>query len=502
MRSSQRHCPLAARAASADTPPHACYSGAYRLGGGYIVIIRRATKARCAIACLTVAAAVSIPTTIAHFHGGPGWASREPRIADAVFDGCPGQTLQFHLKDGPSGVARARSSPRTPTTFSSIGNTLYGELFAPAKPQALVVLVFGSGQDSAVAFNYLQHLLPTTASQCSSTTSAAPVDRTAASLSTSASSPTTRLLPSRTHASCLNAPGVPVGLMGESQGGWIAPLAAARAPADFVVVSYGLAISPLEEDREEVLSELRAKRYDDSVVAKGRELTDITGRIMLSRFTDGLDDLRKFKAAHADAKWLQEVEGDFTGPLLRSPDDQFEELRAALGFDAILDYDAQAALRRVRTPMLWIVAGKDTEAPPAPTLEFLRTSAVGAPQLDIAVFPNADHGILEEGDRAESLCEAVERLSRPAGEAGSSRASWTASSARRSCSRIVDEPGADSGLPLVLSTRLSSGRIVTCRETGAAHATCRLSECRCGSRPQSWPPMPPQANAAQPDSHA
>ena len=31
-------------------------------------------------------------------------------------------------------------------------------------------------------------------------------------------------------------PNVPVGLMGESQGGWIAPLAAARSPVDFVVV--------------------------------------------------------------------------------------------------------------------------------------------------------------------------------------------------------------------------------------------------------------------------
>ena len=44
----------------------------------------------------------------------------------------------------------------------------------------------------------------------------------------------------------LAMPDVPVGLMGESQGGWIAPLAAARSPVDFVVVSYGLAISPLE----------------------------------------------------------------------------------------------------------------------------------------------------------------------------------------------------------------------------------------------------------------
>jgi hypothetical protein len=49
--------------------------------------------------------------------------------------------------------------------------------------------------------------------------------------------------------------------------------------------------------------------------------------------------------------------------------------------------------------MLWIVAGKDTEAPSPPTLEFLRTLQPAPPQLDIAVFPNADHGILEEGEQ-------------------------------------------------------------------------------------------------------
>ena len=49
--------------------------------------------------------------------------------------------------------------------------------------------------------------------------------------------------------------------------------------------------------------------------------------------------------------------------------------------------------------MLWIVAGKDTEAPSAPTLEFLRTLQAAPTQLDIAIFPNADHGILEEGEQ-------------------------------------------------------------------------------------------------------
>lgn len=390
--------PLAHRAESAEPPPNACYSGAYKFerGSDYIVVSpsdEGALRYRLADG----RSGRLYPDDDRHFHGGPGWASREPRVSEAVFDGCPGKRLEFHLKDGPSGVAQRLAVTKTPASFSSLGNTLYGELYAPPKPKALVVLVFGSGQDSAVVFNYVQHLLPI------HDIAVFVYDKRGTGKSTGRFTVDFSELADDAIAAVAQArkllPNVPVGLMGESQGGWIAPLAAVRSPVDFVVVSYGLAISPLEEDREEVLGELRAKHYDESIVAKGRELTSITGRIMLSRFTDGLEDLAKFKAAHADEKWLHEVEGDFTGPLLRSPDDQFTELRAALGFDAIMDYDAQAALRRVRTPMLWVIAGEDTEAPPVPTLEFVRKLQAAPTQLDIAVFPHADHGIIEMAEQ-------------------------------------------------------------------------------------------------------
>jgi uncharacterized protein len=391
--------PVAAYADSSAPPPQACYSGAYRFADGGFVVITPSDEGALRYRVSDGRIGKLYPDDDKHFHGGPGWASREPRIAEAAFDGCSSERLQFRLKDGPSGVARRVPVTKKTGTFSSVGNTLYGELYAPVKPQALVVLVFGSGQDSAVTYNYVQHLLPLydiAVFVYDKRGTGKSTGRFTVDFSELADDALAAVAYSR---KLLDMPGVPVGLMGESQGGWIAPLAAVRAPADFVIVSYGLAISPLDEDRNEVFDELRAKGYDDSVLAKARELTSITGRIMLSRFTDGLDDLRKFKTAHADDKWLQEVEGDFTGPLLRSPDDQFTELRAALGFDAILDYDAQAALRRVRVPMLWVVAGKDTEAPSAPTLEFLRTLQSAPAQLDIAVFPNADHGILEEGEQ-------------------------------------------------------------------------------------------------------
>jgi uncharacterized protein len=390
--------PVASWAAPPAEPAQTCYSSAYRFADGGFVVISPSDEGALRYRVTDGRTGRLYPSDDKHFSGGPGWAAREPRIAEAAFDRCAGDRLQFRLKDGPAGVARRVAITKKTGTFSSIGNTLYGELFAPAKPQALVVLVFGSGQDSAVTFNYVQHLLPMYDIAVFAYDKRG-TGRSNGRFTVDFSELADDALAAVAYArKLLDAPGVPVGLMGESQGGWIAPLAAARAPADFVVVSYGLAISPLDEDCYEVLGELRAKGYDDSVIAQGRELTSITGRIMLSRFTDGLDDLRKFKAAHADEQWLRGVEGDFTGPLVRSPDDQFTELRAALGFDAILDYDAQAALRRVRAPMLWVLAGKDKEAPSAPTLEFLRDLQPAPPQLDIAIFPNADHGILEEGE--------------------------------------------------------------------------------------------------------
>ena len=37
------------------------------------------------------------------------------------------------------------------------------------------------------------------------------------------------------------------GMHGSSQGGWVAPLAAELTPVDFVIVAFGLAVSPFDE---------------------------------------------------------------------------------------------------------------------------------------------------------------------------------------------------------------------------------------------------------------
>src|SRR2546430_12495624 len=58
---------------------------------------------------------------------------------------------------------------------------------------------------------------------------------------------------------------------GGSQGGWVAPLAANRARVDFVIVAFGLAVSVIDEDRQEVAIEMREKGHSPAEIAQRSE---------------------------------------------------------------------------------------------------------------------------------------------------------------------------------------------------------------------------------------
>ena len=112
------------------------------------------------------------------------------------------------------------------------------------------------------------------------------------------------------------------GLFGGSQGGWIAPLAAKLARADFVVVGFGLLLSPLEEDAEQVYDELRRLGYGKDVISKAHEVTSAAGNVVASHFTQGFDELEAVKQEYSGEPWLAEIEGEFTGTVLRATDSE------------------------------------------------------------------------------------------------------------------------------------------------------------------------------------
>jgi hypothetical protein len=257
------------------------------------------------------------------------------------------------------------------------------------------VLQYGSGRDSAVVNNYVQYLLPLRdiavfvfdKRGTGRSTGDYSIDITPLARDLAAAVDAVRTL------SGLDS--IPLGLMGESQGGWVAPLAATMTPVDFVIVSYGLAVSMLEEDRLEVAQSLRMSGYDDAeVLAKGEQLHRAAAKVMMSRFTEGLDELERLKAAYGSEPWFAKIGGDFTSPLTATPAERMPEVQALFDFSYDLAYEPLPILKALDIPQLWILAGDDTEAPHEATLAVLRQLESGGAPIEVAVFPDAEHGMI------------------------------------------------------------------------------------------------------------
>jgi hypothetical protein len=74
--------PVAAHADSSAPPPQACYSGAYRFADGGFVVIAPSDEGALRYRVSDGRIGRLYPDDDKHFHGGPGWASPEPRIAE------------------------------------------------------------------------------------------------------------------------------------------------------------------------------------------------------------------------------------------------------------------------------------------------------------------------------------------------------------------------------------------------------------------------------------
>ncbi|HEY1229702.1 MAG TPA: alpha/beta fold hydrolase, partial [Ramlibacter sp.] len=186
-----------------------------------------------------------------------------------------------------------------------------------------------------------------------------------------------------------------VGYQGGSQGGWVAPLAARIEPVDFVIVSFGLAVSPIEEDREAIAFDMRRAGFGADVQRKAGTVADATAAIIDSNFTEGFDRLDALKAQYGKEPWFGHVRGNFTSYLLTTP-----EATVRKDFPALLEgvpahYDPMPLLAHLDVPQLWILGGQDRDAPPFETLRRLQDLRHAGRPVASAVFPQADHGMYE-----------------------------------------------------------------------------------------------------------
>jgi len=186
-----------------------------------------------------------------------------------------------------------------------------------------------------------------------------------------------------------------IGYQGGSQGGWVAPLAATRAPVDFVIVSFGLAVSIIDEDQEEVALEMRLKGHNREEISKALEVASAAEAVFESGFTNGFDRFDAVRTKYRNEPWYKDVHGNYTHFILpytaAEAREKFKDSLPGTPFR----YDPMPTLRAVKTPQLWILGEDDLEAPSAETSRRIKILIQEGKPITLALFPRAEHGMTE-----------------------------------------------------------------------------------------------------------
>lgn len=152
-----------------------------------------------------------------------------------------------------------------------------------------------------------------------------------------------------------------IGVFGFSEGGWIAPLAAARTEAiDFIAVSGGGALPKSASFLHQAEKRLEEEGVPREVQAEARE-----------------------RALAEKRSFLEESARRAEGGTDATP------------FDLRMAHDPAPEWRRFRGPVLWMIGEDDALVPPRASAERMREvlAEAGHPDHTVRLFPRATHGM-------------------------------------------------------------------------------------------------------------
>ncbi|MGH3053926.1 MAG: alpha/beta hydrolase family protein [Gaiellaceae bacterium] len=190
--------------------------------------------------------------------------------------------------------------------------------------------------------------------------------------------------------------GLPLGLFGHSQGGWVVVEAAGRGiPVAFVVTSSGGAVTPARQERYSLARRLARDGVAEADAAEALAAFDAVmtvarGRTSLDRGLERLD------ATGLEYRVLGELNV------------MFEDETVWRLVSDINDYDPAQALARIAVPLLALFGSSDEITPPEESVAALRET-VRPDLLQIEVFPTGDHR-LKHGEPPRFVDGYLDRL--------------------------------------------------------------------------------------------
>jgi uncharacterized protein len=313
---------------------------------------------------------------------------------------CDNDIAVVRSSNGQSESWPRRATTETDVTFESVATKLEGRLIEPAgavePDRPLVVMVHGSEKTPALQNIYAYML-------AAQGIAVFVYDKRGTGSSAGEYTQNFELLADDASAALAKARTVAAGRFGRagffggSQGGWVAPLAATRSSADFVAVGFGLVVSPVEEDREQLLEESRRMGLDAKSLRQVERLSDATATLVRSHFTRGFGGIASIRQSTGSAAWASTIEGEYSGDMLRMTDADLRRIGRARfdNLELIWDYDAREALAQLQVPLFWVLAAEDREAPIQTTRAILLDRKAAGQTIDAYLFPDTDHGMTE-----------------------------------------------------------------------------------------------------------
>jgi uncharacterized protein len=183
-----------------------------------------------------------------------------------------------------------------------------------------------------------------------------------------------------------------IGFWGQSQGGWIAPLAASRFPdAAFAIALSGGGLSPAETELFDTEYELSKAGYTADEVKDALAWQRLKNEIIGSpSHIAKWAEYAKARAIAKDKKWFRHQGIDVFGP--EKPDHPFWAYMRSFYF-----YDPAPTLRASKAPLLAIFGELDTPEGVKANVIAIRQIMDQAGRRDyiVKVYPNGSHNLME-----------------------------------------------------------------------------------------------------------
>lgn len=377
---------------SRPDPAFACHVGLYRLADGTLIDVAPIDGPGGRWRLLDGRTGRMTQDASGAWTGTQGWTDR-PALPASFGDCTTADHMTFDGRE-----ARRVELPTTEVAFTGAdGARLAGRLILPPGdgPVPIMIEVHGSEASAALDYNWFQRLAP------ASGVGVFVYDKRGTGGSEGSYTQNFDLLAGDAAAAVeaarrtAGARAGRVGLHGGSQGGWVSPLAATKVPVDFVIVGFGMAEGVLAEERGEIRQSLIDKGWGPEVVAEGEKIYAVTAAFMSSNGAVGFSDIEAVRARYGGEPWFKDIGGDFSPILLKSSNEEITAIMAQIQWGIMWDYDPLPTLRALDTPMLWILAADDTEAPMEGTRERLTALAAEGRPVTVVQYPDADHGIVE-----------------------------------------------------------------------------------------------------------